>query len=186
MRKHLLQHENAADAKINGVVLYCCFGFADAVGIAQRTSLLSSISFMNALSYWLYAQDKKLHSRVDVVFLNNLHIVAFLGGWPAAWLAQQNYAITQKQPFGKIYFLYDRLNILSDFMDDFRQISLISNWNIVPVTGLSGALCQTQSIHIQRSRPTLFITMILCAVYHGDFFCGDIGRDRLNHQLFKT
>lgn len=72
------------------------------------------IGLMNVLSYWLYAQDKEAaqlgKKRVPE---QSLHIVAFLGGWPAAWLAQQKLRHkTQKQPFRKIYFCTIVLNIL--------------------------------------------------------------------------
>lgn len=72
------------------------------------------ISIMNAMSYWFYAQDKEAaqlgNRRVPE---NTLHVLAFLGGWPAAWLAQQKLRHkTQKQPFRKIYFCTIALNIL--------------------------------------------------------------------------
>lgn len=72
------------------------------------------ISIINVMSYWFYAQDKEAaqlgKSRVPE---NTLHILAFLGGWPAAWLAQQRLRHkTQKQPFRKIYFCTICLNIL--------------------------------------------------------------------------
>lgn len=72
------------------------------------------ISIINVMSYWFYAQDKEAaqlgKSRVPE---NTLHILAFLGGWPAAWLAQQRLRHkTQKQPFRKIYFCTIFLNIL--------------------------------------------------------------------------
>lgn len=76
--------------------------------------LLLLISLMNALSYWLYAQDKEAaqlgHRRIPE---QSLHLVSVLGGWPAAWLAQEKMRHkTQKQPFRKIYFCTIGLNIL--------------------------------------------------------------------------
>ena len=76
--------------------------------------LLLGISLMNALSYWLYAQDKEAaqlgNRRVPE---NTLHLVAFLGGWPAAWLAQEKLRHkTQKQPFRQIYFCTIAFNII--------------------------------------------------------------------------
>ncbi|WP_374855112.1 DUF1294 domain-containing protein [Acinetobacter indicus] len=76
--------------------------------------LLLLISLMNALSYWLYAQDKEAaqlgHRRIPE---QSLHLVSALGGWPAAWLAQEKMRHkTQKQPFRKIYFCTIGLNIL--------------------------------------------------------------------------
>jgi uncharacterized membrane protein YsdA (DUF1294 family)/cold shock CspA family protein len=72
------------------------------------------ISIMNVMTYWFYAQDKEaaqLGSRR--VPENTLHILSFLGGWPAAWFAQQKLRHkTQKQPFRKIYFCTIGFNIL--------------------------------------------------------------------------
>lgn len=90
-----------------------------AVAIFSVLHLLPAYSFifimlMNALSYWLYAQDKEAaqlgNRRVPE---QTLHIISFLGGWPAAGLAQQKLRHkTQKQPFRKIYFCTIVLNIL--------------------------------------------------------------------------
>lgn len=76
--------------------------------------VLLLVSLMNALSYWLYAQDKEAaqlgNRRIPE---NTLHLVAFLGGWPAAWLAQQKLRHkTQKQPFRQIYFCTIGFNII--------------------------------------------------------------------------
>ncbi len=53
-----------------------------------------------------YAQDKEAaqlgNRRIPE---NTLHVMAFLGGWPAAWLAQQKLRHkTQKQPFRQDIF----------------------------------------------------------------------------------
>lgn len=76
--------------------------------------VLLLISLMNALSYWLYAQDKEAaQSGKQRIPENTLHLVAFLGGWPAAWLAQQKLRHkTQKQPFRQIYFCTIAFNII--------------------------------------------------------------------------
>ena len=83
------------------------------VGLLPSMSLLF-ISLMNIATYWFYVQDKEaaqLNQRR--VPENTLHILAFLGGWPAAWLAQNRLRHkTQKQPFRKIYFCTIALNIL--------------------------------------------------------------------------
>lgn len=96
-----------------------CVAYIVALALLTLLGLLSGmlllfISLMNALSYWLYAQDKEAAQQGGRrIPENNLHIVAFLGGWPAAWLAQQKLRHkTQKQPFGKIYFCTIGLNIL--------------------------------------------------------------------------
>ena len=79
-----------------------------------NSMLLLLISIVNAITYWMYAQDKEAarlgNRRVPE---NTLHLLSFLGGWPAAWLAQQRLRHkTQKQPFRKIYFCTIVFNIL--------------------------------------------------------------------------
>ncbi|NHC03784.1 DUF1294 domain-containing protein [Acinetobacter sp. 187] len=79
-----------------------------------NSMLLLVISIINAITYWMYAQDKEAaqlgNRRVPE---NTLHLLSFLGGWPAAWLVQQRLRHkTQKQPFRKIYFCTIVFNIL--------------------------------------------------------------------------
>ena len=93
-----------------------------------RGLVLLFISLMNAASYWFYAQDKEAAQlggrRVPE---QTLHILAFLGGWPAAWLAQQKLRHkTQKQPFKKVYFCTIALNLL-------LILWLISPLNSLPI-----------------------------------------------------
>ncbi|MFC6168124.1 DUF1294 domain-containing protein [Acinetobacter terrestris] len=96
-----------------------CIAYILALAVFTLLGMLSGmvllfISIVNALSYWLYAQDK------EAALLGNrripeqsLHILSFLGGWPTAWLAQERLRHkTQKQPFRKIYFCTIALNIL--------------------------------------------------------------------------
>ncbi len=73
-----------------------------------------AISLINLISYWLYRQDKQAaQTNQRRVPENTLHLWAFLGGWPAAHLAQQKLRHkTQKQPFRNIYFLMIGLNII--------------------------------------------------------------------------
>ena len=90
--------------------------------------VLLLISVMNAASYWFYAQDKEaaLNGQRRVPE-NTLHLLSFLGGWPAAWLAQQKLRHkTQKQPFRKIYFCTILFNIL-------LILWLISPFNSLPI-----------------------------------------------------
>lgn len=82
-------------------------------GLLNGMALLA-ISLVNAATYWFYSQDKEAaqlgNRRVPE---NTLHILSFLGGWPAAWLAQQRLRHkTQKQPFRQIYFCTIAFNIL--------------------------------------------------------------------------
>ncbi|NNG99512.1 DUF1294 domain-containing protein [Acinetobacter sp. ANC 5414] len=96
-----------------------CVGYILALAVFTLLGMLSGmvllfISIINALTYWMYAQDK------EEALLGNrrvpeqtLHILSFLGGWPTAWLAQEKMRHkTQKQPFRKIYFCTIALNIL--------------------------------------------------------------------------
>ena len=96
-----------------------CVAYIIVLVILTATGLLNSlallfISIINVMTYWFYSQDKEaaqLNQRR--VPENTLHILAFLGGWPAAWLAQQRLRHkTQKQPFRKIYFCTIVFNIL--------------------------------------------------------------------------
>lgn len=84
-----------------------------AIGLLNSLALLF-ISIINVMTYWFYSQDKEaaqLNQRR--VPENTLHILAFLGGWPAAWLGQQRLRHkTQKQPFRKVYFCTIFFNIL--------------------------------------------------------------------------
>lgn len=76
--------------------------------------VLLFISIINVMTYWFYGQDKEAAQNGNRrVPENTLHLLSFLGGWPAAWLAQQRLRHkTQKQPFRKIYFCTIGLNIL--------------------------------------------------------------------------
>ena len=96
-----------------------CMAYILALAGLSLAGLLSGvivlgISIINLMSYWFYAQDKEAaqlgNRRVPE---NTLHLLSFLGGWPAAWLAQQRLRHkTQKQPFRKIYFCTIALNML--------------------------------------------------------------------------
>lgn len=90
--------------------------------------VLLLISLMNAASYWFYAQDKEAAQNGQRrVPENTLHLLSFLGGWPAAWLAQQKLRHkTQKQPFRKIYFCTILFNLL-------LILWLISPFNSLPI-----------------------------------------------------
>ena len=79
-----------------------------------NSMVLLFVSIINAMTYWMYAQDKEAAQNGNRrVPENTLHILSVLGGWPAAWLAQQKLRHkTQKQPFRKIYFCTIVFNIL--------------------------------------------------------------------------
>lgn len=76
--------------------------------------VLLFIIVINAMTYWMYAQDKEAAQQGNRrVPENTLHLLSFLGGWPSAWLAQEKLRHkTQKQPFRKIYFCTIVFNIL--------------------------------------------------------------------------
>ncbi|MFC6053401.1 cold-shock protein [Acinetobacter sp. Ac_877] len=96
-----------------------CIGYILLLAVLTLSGLFSGIfllfiSLMNAATYWFYMQDKEAAQlNKQRVPENSLHLLAFLGGWPAAWLAQQRLRHkTQKQPFRKIYFCTIAFNIL--------------------------------------------------------------------------
>ena len=62
---------------------------------------------INLLTLWTYAADKNA-ARAGTwrVSENQLHLLSLLGGWPAAWLAQQNLRHkTSKASFRALYWL---------------------------------------------------------------------------------
>lgn len=120
--KKLSKKSNSVDtqssSKLQPMQILCVI-YIIALVILTTTGLLDSlalffISIINVMTYWFYSQDKEaaqLNQRR--VPENTLHILAFLGGWPAAWLAQQRLRHkTQKQPFRKVYFCTIFFNIL--------------------------------------------------------------------------
>ena len=65
---------------------------------------------LNLLTLWFYAADKNAARagswRVSERQLHLLHLLSLLGGWPAAWLAQQNLRHkTSKASFRAVYWL---------------------------------------------------------------------------------
>ncbi|MCG2573814.1 DUF1294 domain-containing protein [Acinetobacter sp. ME22] len=96
------------------MVIYALFLLL-AVGLkALPSGLLLYIVLINAVCYWQYAHDKKAaQQKQRRVPEQTLHILSLLGGWPAAWFAQQKLRHkTQKQPFRQIYFSTIVLNII--------------------------------------------------------------------------
>lgn len=120
--KKLSKVSNSVDtqssSKLQPMQILCVI-YILALVILTVTGLLDSlallfISIINVMTYWFYSQDKEA-AQLDQrrVPENTLHILAFLGGWPAAWLAQQRLRHkTQKQPFRKVYFCTIFFNIL--------------------------------------------------------------------------
>lgn len=96
-----------------------CIAYIVMIALLVLTGLLNGmvlllISIINVITYWMYAQDKEAAQQGNRrVPENTLHVLSFLGGWPAAWLAQQKLRHkTQKQPFRKIYFCTIVFNLL--------------------------------------------------------------------------
>ncbi|MHA3080341.1 DUF1294 domain-containing protein [Acinetobacter sp. ANC 5502] len=86
-----------------------------AIGLKALPSWLLLYSLLiNALCYWQYTQDKTAAQQNQRrVPEQTLHLLSLLGGWPAAWFAQQKLRHkTQKQPFRQIYFATIVLNIM--------------------------------------------------------------------------
>lgn len=94
-------------------VYFIMLGIVTACGLINGLLLLFTM-LMNVATYWFYAQDKEAaQAGRRRISEQTLHILSFLGGWPAAWLAQQKLRHkTQKQPFRKIYWITIVLNIL--------------------------------------------------------------------------
>ncbi len=75
----------------------------------QRLPLwtLAALAALNVVTLWMYAADKNAARagrwRIPE---SNLHLLSLLGGWPAAWLAQQNMRHkTSKAEFRAVYWL---------------------------------------------------------------------------------
>ena len=75
----------------------------------QRLPLwsLAALASVNVLTLWMYAADKNAARagrwRIPE---SNLHLLSLLGGWPAAWLAQQNMRHkSSKTEFRAVYWL---------------------------------------------------------------------------------
>ena len=52
---------------------------------------VAALAGLNLATLWLYAADKNAARRGQWrIAEKQLHLLSLLGGWPAAWLAQQN------------------------------------------------------------------------------------------------
>lgn len=71
------------------------------------------LSLVNAYTYWIYAKDKKAaQNNQQRIPEQHLLTMSLMGGWTAAWFAQQNLRHkTQKQPFKTYYQIMIGLNI---------------------------------------------------------------------------
>ena len=127
-KKNVVQMPRQAEPmQILCIIYILALAGLSVVGLLSGMVLLF-VSIINVLTHWFYAQDKEAaqmgNRRVPE---NTLHLLSFLGGWPAAWLAQQRLRHkTQKQPFRKIYFCTIAFNIL-------LILWLISPFNILHI-----------------------------------------------------
>ena len=73
-----------------------------------------AIAAMSVLTYVIYAMDKSAAQRNDQrIPEKNLHLLALLGGWPGALLAQQHLRHKSiKQPFQKVFWFTVAMNWL--------------------------------------------------------------------------
>ncbi|MEB3768144.1 DUF1294 domain-containing protein [Acinetobacter sp. MD2] len=108
------QQQNAKLGVMPIVIIMYLVVVLTAFGIARIPSIYFVVMlFINIITYALYAKDKKAAQQKQWrVQEQSLHLFSLLGGWPAAWLAQQKLRHkTQKQPFQQIYHCTIVLNI---------------------------------------------------------------------------
>ena len=74
---------------------------------------LGGLALLNLATFMVYALDKDAAARGGWrTAENHLHLLALLGGWPAAWLAQRALRHkSRKQPFLTVYVLTALLNL---------------------------------------------------------------------------
>ena len=114
-----VQSIKSKDIQVKSPMLIVIVAYILVLGILAMMGRLPTLLPMfliliNAICYWFYSQDKEAaqlgNRRVPE---QTLHVLAFLGGWPAAWLAQQKLRHkTQKASFLRIYRLTIIFHIL--------------------------------------------------------------------------
>ncbi|AOA57125.1 DUF1294 domain-containing protein [Acinetobacter larvae] len=116
--EQVVQHGTATKTALQPMQ-YLIAGYLIVLAILSVLGYLPSLTWIwlmlvNVLCYWCYALDKEAaKTQKRRIPEQNLHILAVLGGWPAAWLAQQRLRHkTQKQPFQKIYRFSILFNVL--------------------------------------------------------------------------
>ena len=108
-RKRRRSYAPAAGAALIGLLTLCWLIVVGWALWIERLSLwgAGALLALNLLTLWLYAADKNA-ARAGAwrVSENQLHLLALLGGWPAAWWAQQRLRHkTSKVSFRVTYWL---------------------------------------------------------------------------------
>ncbi|MDQ8936099.1 DUF1294 domain-containing protein [Acinetobacter rudis] len=122
MQNNVIDHTNVIKAQplqLKSPMVILIVAYILMISLLSAIGLLPALLPMlliliNMICYWFYSQDKEAaqlgNRRVPE---QTLHVLAFLGGWPAAWLAQQKLRHkTQKSSFLKIYRLTIIFHIL--------------------------------------------------------------------------
>ena len=108
-RKRSRSYAPAAGAALIGLLTLCWLIVVGWALWIERLPLwgAGALVALNLLTLWLYAADKNA-ARAGTwrVSENQLHLLALLGGWPAAWLAQQRLRHkTSKASFRVTYWI---------------------------------------------------------------------------------
>ena len=108
-RKSARSRAPAAGAALIGLLMLCWLVVIGWALWIERLPLwgAGALLALNLLTLWLYAADKNA-ARAGAwrVSENQLHLLALLGGWPAAWWAQQSLRHkTSKVSFRAVYWL---------------------------------------------------------------------------------
>jgi uncharacterized membrane protein YsdA (DUF1294 family)/cold shock CspA family protein len=113
VKQHVQKNKPLKPMQIACVTYIVMIGLLTLIGWLTGGILLL-LCLINIITYWCYAQDKEAAQRGNRrISEQALHILSFLGGWPAAWLAQQKFRHkTQKQTFQYTYYCTIILNIL--------------------------------------------------------------------------
>ena len=108
-RKSARSRAPAAGAALIGLLTLCWLVVIGWALWIERLPLwgAGALLALNLLTLWMYAADKNA-ARAGAwrVSENQLHLLALLGGWPAAWWAQQSLRHkTSKVSFRAVYWL---------------------------------------------------------------------------------
>ncbi|MEB3754573.1 cold shock and DUF1294 domain-containing protein, partial [Acinetobacter sp. MD2(2019)] len=114
-KTHTQPHNQTAHLSFMPIFITVYLIFWLALTAVQKIPLLYLAIFcaINGCTYLLYMKDKQAAQQHQWrVKEQSLHLFALLGGWPAAWVAQQKLRHKiQKQPFKEIYYVTIVLNV---------------------------------------------------------------------------